>query len=172
MYQELGRPKAFKLNLLGREMFFLVDIKAVNSGPRSRGDDFADLVFFGGGITCMAPGDRHTAIRKLFHPFVNTTKYVQQVEPTLQKHCAILIDKIRQHAKAGTFFDLQVMLNYISMDLSTDIVFGFNPNTINEGAGNNFWTDWTIQNEFTMNAVTHAAVVESDQNTVGAQLGE
>ena len=154
MYERLGRPPVFKMNMLGECVVVMVDpedVRVSSCVARSRGDNWDELVFFGRGLSGMV-GDKHTALRKLFHPFINTAKHLGALEPTLREHCGILVAKIREHAQAGTFFDLQQLLDYSMFDLAVHVVFGFNPDSISGGSGS-FWKDWGIQNDFTMAAL-------------------
>ncbi len=155
IHKALGRPRVFKINLLGEVSVIVLDpedCRVTSAVARSRAADWDDLVFFGRGISGLPAGDKHSALRKFFHPFINTAKHLGALEPTLRLHCGILVQQIGEHAKAGTFFDLQKLLEYSMFDLGIHIVFGFNPDTISGGSGT-FWEDWEVQNDFTMGAM-------------------
>lgn len=134
--------------LLGEEVIVASDpeaLKALNNVQRDR-PMMAELICLARGITSLPAGKVHSALRKFFHPFINSMQYQPFQEPTLRKHCEILTSLVLVRAREGTCFNFDELLEKSMFDLATDLVAGFNPSTIQTGH-KSLHEDWALINE-------------------------
>lgn len=76
-------------------------------------------------------------------------QYQSLQEPTLLKHCHILASEVSTHAVAGTSFNLDHLMESCMFDLATDLMIGFNPDTLHD-AQSSLYKDWALINDAAM----------------------
>jgi hypothetical protein len=121
-------------------------LRAAYLAKRGRGATFHLQIPFAGGLSCIPSGERHVALRKFFAPFTNSMKMQHIQEPTLRRHCEALSAFFRHRVQSGEWFDVQEVVESSMFDLATDLVLGFNPDTLNKGSSM-LHHDWKLVNE-------------------------
>lgn len=68
-------------------------------------------------------------------------------EPVLLKHCSLVSSELASIAKAGTTCNLELLLEKSMFDLATDLILGFNPDTLHTSATSQLYADWALVND-------------------------